>query len=140
VGLHRYAGTERSGVGLQNTVAVLENVDVPEPKSTPTALEQRFIPSIMIATAVMLSTVGFDDEVGFHTSKVYHIGRDRMLASEPPAELVLPERIQKQPLRFPRVPTQTASASGDSGTASHLPNPRSWKRKAGAASRSRQVR
>jgi hypothetical protein len=49
----------------------------------------------MIATAVMLSTVGFDDEVGFHTSKVYHIGRDWMLASEPPAELALPERIPK---------------------------------------------
>jgi len=67
----------------------------------------------------MLSTVGFDDEPRFHTSKVYYIRRNRMLPSEAPAELVLPERIPKQPLRFRRVPTQTASASDHSGTASH---------------------
>ncbi len=95
MGLHGFARTQRSGNGLQNTGAVLENVVVPEPKNTPTASQRRFIPSIMIATAAMLSTVGFDDEAGFHISKVYHIRRDRMLPSEAPAELVLPQRIRK---------------------------------------------
>jgi len=70
----------------------------------------------------MLSTVGFNDEARFHTSKVYHVERDRMQSSEPPADLVSPERIPKQPLRFRRVPTQTASASDHRSTASHPPN------------------
>jgi hypothetical protein len=67
----------------------------------------------------MLSTVGFDDEPRFHTSKVHYIRRNRMLPSEAPAELVLSERIPKQPLRVRRVPPQTASASDHRGTASH---------------------
>jgi hypothetical protein len=75
----------------------------------------------MITGVAMLSTVGFDDEPRFDTSKVYYIRRYWMLASEAPAELVLPERIPKQPLRFRRVPTQTASASDHRGTASHDP-------------------
>jgi hypothetical protein len=75
----------------------------------------------MITGAAMLSTVGFDDEPRFDTSKVYYIGRYWMLASEAPAELVLPEHIPKEPLRFRRVPTQTASASDHPGTASHYP-------------------
>jgi len=71
--------TERSGDCLQDTSAVLENVVVPEPNDPPTGSAQRFIPSIMIARAAMLSTIRFDDEARFHTSKVYHVGRDRML-------------------------------------------------------------
>jgi hypothetical protein len=74
----------------------VENVIVPEPKDPPTASTQRVIPNIMITGAAMLSTVGFDDESRFHTSKIYHIRRNRMLPSEAPAELVLPERIPKQ--------------------------------------------
>jgi hypothetical protein len=61
----------------------------------------------MITGAAMLSTVGFDDEPRFDTSKVYYIRRYWMLASEAPAELVLPERFPQQPLHFRRVPTQT---------------------------------
>jgi hypothetical protein len=73
----------------------------------------------MITGAAMLSTVGFDDEARFHTSEIYCIRRNGMLPSKAPAELVLPERIPKQPLRFRRVPTQTASGSDHNGTASH---------------------
>jgi hypothetical protein len=75
----------------------------------------------MITGAAMLSTVGLDDEPCFDTSKVIYIRRYRMLASEAPAELVLPEHIPKEPLRFRRAPTQTASASDHRGTASHYP-------------------
>jgi hypothetical protein len=73
----------------------------------------------MITGAAMLSTVGFDDESRFDASKIHYIRRNRMLPSEAPAELVLSERIQKQPLRVRRVPPQTASASDHRGTASH---------------------
>jgi hypothetical protein len=73
----------------------------------------------VVTGAAMLSTVGFDDETCFNASKIHYIRRNRMLPSETPPELRLPERIPKQPLRFGRVPTQTASASCHSGTASH---------------------
>jgi hypothetical protein len=51
--------------------------------------------------AAMLSTVGFDKESSFDASKVHHIGRNRMLPSEAPAELVLPQRIPKKTHRNP---------------------------------------
>jgi hypothetical protein len=85
--------TERYGNRLQNTLTVLQNVIVPEAKNAPSALVQSFVPHNVVARAPVLSAVGFDHEARLDTSEIDDVGRDRMLPSKTPTELVVPQHI-----------------------------------------------
>jgi hypothetical protein len=63
---------------LEDTSTVLQNVIVPEAKNAPTVSAQDAVPYFVIAIALMLATIGFDNEPSLHASKIDDIGRDRV--------------------------------------------------------------
>jgi len=84
-------------------------------------LVQSFVPQNVVARAPVLSAVGFDHEARLDTSEIDDVGRDRMLPSKTSTELVVPQHIPQQFLRFCRVPAQTASAPNDRRATTHVP-------------------
>ena len=119
MGALRRTRTERGGYFLQHTRAVLKNIVVPEPNNTPSISRQRLVPYVVIVITRVLSAVGFDDETGLYTGKIDYVGRDQMLPSETPAELLAAQPIPKEALRFCRIPPQTANAPNYGMSASH---------------------
>ena len=121
MGAHCRTRSKRGCDDLQDPCSVLHDIVVPETKYSPPVLAQRPVPHFVIAGALVLSSVGLDDETGLYTGKVDNMGWDWMLPSKAPAELVIAQLTAEEPLRFCRVPAQTASTSDHRRSASHRP-------------------
>ena len=86
-------GAERGGNGLQNPCSVFENLVVPEPENAPSSAPQRFVPKFVLSGQSMLSAVGLDDQPRFEAGEINNVGRDCMLPSEPPRELLVAKAV-----------------------------------------------
>jgi hypothetical protein len=71
----------------------LQDVVVPESQDPPSAVAEVGIPRVVIAKVRMLPTVRFDNEPRLDAREIDDVGRNRMLAAESPAELLLAEHI-----------------------------------------------
>jgi hypothetical protein len=115
--------TEGGGDHLQHTDAVRQNIVVPEAKDPPPLSTQRLVSESVITHPAVLPTVRLNDEAGLDTRKIDYVGRDRMLPSEPPSELLAMQPIPKEALRFCRIPPQTASTPNRRAATPHASNP-----------------
>ena len=106
--------------GLQYAVTVPEDVAVPEPEDAPTLCAEPRIPAIMIAGAGMLAAIDLDNQLRLDTGEIDDVGRDRELAPEPPAELVLPKLAPQHALSVSQVAPQLSRPVCHWGAPAHI--------------------
>jgi len=88
VRVYRWPRAERFGDSLQHAGTVSENLVVPETENAPALRPQIRVSAIVIARAVMLTPISFNDQPRFKAREIGDIGRYRKLAAETPTEAV----------------------------------------------------
>ena len=86
--VYRWPRAERFGDSLQHAGTVSENLVVPETENAPALRPQIRVSAIVIARAVMLTPISFNDQPRFKAREIGDIGRYRKLAAEAPTEAV----------------------------------------------------
>ena len=86
MGVYRRPRAERFGDSLQHAGTVSENLVVPKTENAPALCSQIRVSAIVIARAVMLTSISFNDQPRFKAREIGDIGRYRKLAAEAPTE------------------------------------------------------
>ncbi len=78
---------EGLGDDLKHPRTVQQDLVVPEPQHAPTPPCQEGVAAVVITRLGVLAAVSFNHQLRFDAGEVDDIGRDRILATEPPSQL-----------------------------------------------------